>query len=114
MVATHISMSPPGIDPVLLDILSREVEAHLAVLRDFVAAGSESLRQPLPEEVFRACHTLHGNLTMAGVTAAVDVSELLNDLVGVLYVGHLPADQAVLDACGESIELVAAIIAQPE
>ncbi|MEZ5562939.1 MAG: Hpt domain-containing protein [Gammaproteobacteria bacterium] len=112
MVATHISMSPPGMDPVLLDILSREVDAHLAVLRDFVAADGEALRQPLPEAVFRACHTLHGNLTMAGVTAAVEVSELLNDLVSVLYAGHLPADQAVLDACGESIEVVAAIIAQ--
>ncbi len=112
MVATHISMSPPGIDPVLLDILSREVAAHLSVLREFVAAGSESLSQPLPEDVFRACHTLHGNLTMAGVTAAVDVAELLNDLVGVLYAGHLAADQAVLDACGESTDVVAAIIAQ--
>ena len=112
MVATHISMTPPGMDPVLLDILSREVATHLSVLGDFVAAGSESLRQSLPEDVFRACHTLHGNLTMAGVSSAVDVSELLNDLVGVLYAGHLPADQAVLDACGESSELVAAIIAQ--
>ena len=112
MVATHVSMMPPGMDPVLLDILSREVDAHLAVLRGFVAAGSESLRQPLPEEVFRACHTLHGNLTMAGVSAAVEVSELLNDLVSVLYTGQLPADQAVLDACGQSIEVVAAIIAQ--
>jgi chemosensory pili system protein ChpA (sensor histidine kinase/response regulator) len=112
MVATHISMSPPGMDPVLLDILSREVDAHLAVLRDFVAGGSESLRQPLPEEVFRACHTLHGNLTMAGVSAAVEVSELFHDLVSVLYMGNLAADQAVLDACGQCIELVAAIIAQ--
>jgi chemosensory pili system protein ChpA (sensor histidine kinase/response regulator) len=110
MVATHISMPPSGMDPVLLDILSREVAAHLAVLRDFVAAGSESLRQPLPEDVFRACHTLHGNLTMAGVTAAVDLSELLNDLVGVLYAGQLPADQAGLDACGESVEVIAAVI----
>jgi chemosensory pili system protein ChpA (sensor histidine kinase/response regulator) len=112
MVATHITMTAPGIDPVLLDILSREVAAHLAVLRDFVAAGNESLRQPLPEDVFRACHTLHGNLTMADVAAAVDVSELLNDLVGVLYAGQLPADQAVLDACGASTELIAAIIAR--
>ncbi|MFZ1624750.1 MAG: Hpt domain-containing protein, partial [Gammaproteobacteria bacterium] len=112
MVATHISLAPSGMDPVLLDILSREVAAHLSVLRDFVAAGSESLRQSLPEDVFRACHTLHGNLTMAGVTGAVDVSELLNDLVGVLYAGHLPADQAVLDAFDESAGVVAAIIAQ--
>lgn len=111
MVATHISIAPPGMDPVLLDILSREVAAHLAVLRDFVAGGSESLRQPLPEDVFRACHTLHGNLTMADVAAAVDVSELLNDLVGVLYAGHLPADQAVLDACDQCAGLIAAIIA---
>ncbi len=110
MVATHISIAPPGMDPVLLDILSREAAAHLAVLEDFVAAGSESLRQPLPEDVFRACHTLHGNLTMADVAAAVDVSELLNDLVGVLYAGHLPADQAVLDAFGQSAGFIAAII----
>ncbi|MCE7902818.1 MAG: hybrid sensor histidine kinase/response regulator, partial [Gammaproteobacteria bacterium PRO9] len=100
----------PGMDPVLLDILSREVAVHLATIRDFVAKAGEAMSQPLPEKIFRAGHTLHGSLTMAGVKAAVAVAAPLNDLFGVLHTAKLPADTAIISATGDTAGLVARIV----
>ncbi|MCL4721782.1 MAG: Hpt domain-containing protein, partial [Gammaproteobacteria bacterium] len=100
----------PGMDPVLLDILSREVALHLGVLQDFTKRAGEAMAQPLPEAVFRACHTLQGSLTMAGVTEAVELAATLNDLMGVLYAAHLPADAEVIAASGEAAAAIAAIV----
>jgi len=102
----------PSMDPVLLDILSREVTVHLGTIREFVARAGEAALQPLPEQIFRACHTLHGSLTMAGVTTAVEVAAPLNDLMGVLYTARLPADAAIIAATGETVAVVARIIEQ--
>ena len=100
----------PGMDPVLLDILSREVAVHLGTIRDFVAKAGEATSQPLPEKIFRAGHTLHGSLTMAGVKAAVAVAAPLNDLFGVLHTAKLPADTAIISATGDTAGLVARIV----
>ena len=102
----------PAMDPVLLDILSREVAVHLGAIREFVARAGEATSQPLPEHIFRACHTLHGSLTMAGVANAVDVAAPLNDLMGMLYTARLPADAAIIAATGETATVVARIIDQ--
>jgi chemosensory pili system protein ChpA (sensor histidine kinase/response regulator) len=102
----------PPMDPVLLDILSREVVVHLSIIREFVARAGEAALQPLPEQIFRACHTLHGSLTMAGVTTAVEVAAPLNDLMGVLYTARLPADAAIIAATGETAAVVARIVDQ--
>jgi len=102
----------PALDPVLLDILSREVAVHLGAIREFVARAGEAASQPLPEHIFRACHTLHGSLTMAGVANAVEVAAPLNDLIGVLYTARLPADAAIIAATGETATVVARIIDQ--
>ncbi|MEO7387640.1 MAG: response regulator, partial [Gammaproteobacteria bacterium] len=101
---------PPAMDPVLLDILSREVAVHLGAIRDFVARAGDAMSQPLPESIFRACHTLHGSLTMAGVTSAVEVAGPLNDLMGVLHTARLPADSSVIAATGETAAVVARIV----
>jgi chemosensory pili system protein ChpA (sensor histidine kinase/response regulator) len=100
----------PAMDPVLLDILSREVAVHLGAIRDFVARAGEAVSQPLPESTFRACHTLHGSLTMAGVTPAVKVAAPLNEIMGVLHTARLPADAAIIAAAGETADVIAAIV----
>ncbi len=102
----------PAMDPVLLDILSREVAVHLGAIREFVARAGDATSQPLPEHIFRACHTLHGSLTMAGVANAVEVAAPLNDLMGVLYTARLPADAAIIATTGETATVVARIIDQ--
>lgn len=111
LLAPSLSATP-SIDPVLLEILSREVAVHLSTLREFVAKAGEATSQPLPERIFRACHTLHGSLTMAGVTAAVEVAAPLNDLMGVLYTARIPADAAVIAVIGETAGVVARLVGQ--
>lgn len=111
MLAPSLSATP-SMDPVLLDILSREVAVHLGAIREFVARAGEAALQPLPEYIFRACHTLHGSLTMAGVSTAVEVAAPLNDLMGVLYTARLPADAAIIAATGETAAVVARIVEQ--
>ena len=110
--AAPTPVQAPGMDPVLLDILTREVTVHLGVIREFVVRAGDATAQPLPEQVFRACHTLHGSLTMAGVTPAVDVAAALNDLIGVLHMARLPADAAVIAATGETAAVVGALVEQ--
>jgi chemosensory pili system protein ChpA (sensor histidine kinase/response regulator) len=102
----------PAMDPVLLDILSREVAVHLGAIREFVTKAGEAVSQPLPERIFRACHTLHGSLTMAGVTTAVEVAAPLNELMGVLHTARLPADSTIIAATGEAAAVVARIVEQ--
>ncbi len=104
--------APPTMDPVLLDILSREVAVHLGALRAFVARAGEAASQPLPERIFRACHTLHGSLTMAGVTTAVEVAGPLNDLMAVLHTARLPADAAIVAVTADTVDVVARIVDQ--
>lgn len=111
MLAPSLSATP-SMDPVLLEILSREVAVHLGAIQEFVASAGEAALQPLPEHIFRACHTLHGSLTMAGVSTAVEVAAPLNDLMGVLYTARLPADAAIVAATGETAAVVARIVEQ--
>jgi chemosensory pili system protein ChpA (sensor histidine kinase/response regulator) len=100
----------PPVDPVLLDILSREAAAHLATLREYLAAA-EARPAAVPEAVFRACHTLHGSLTMAGVAPGVAVAEPLHELVAVLFTSHQPADPDVLAASRAAAGCIEAIVA---
>jgi chemosensory pili system protein ChpA (sensor histidine kinase/response regulator) len=100
----------PGMDPVLLDILSREAAAHLATLREYVSAA-EARPGPVPEAVFRACHTLHGSLTMAGVAQGVAVAGPLHELVAILYTSHQTADPDVLAATQAAAGCIAEIVA---
>jgi len=101
---------PPGMDPVLLDILSREAAAHLGVLREYLATA-EGHPGPVPEAVFRACHTLHGSLTMAGVASGVAVAGPLHELLAVLYTSRQPADPDVLATVRAAAGCIEAIVA---
>jgi chemosensory pili system protein ChpA (sensor histidine kinase/response regulator) len=112
--ATGLAVLPaptaPAMDPVLLDILTREVATHLATLRGYLGT-TEARPGPVPEEVFRACHTLHGSLTMAGVEPGVEVAGPLHELVSLLFAAHQPADADVVAAAATAASCIEAIIA---
>ena len=82
--------APPAaaaaIDPVLLEILTREVTGHLATLRKFLEV-CEHASPPygVPEEIHRACHTLHGNMAMARVEPGLAMAEALDYLADVAF-----------------------------
>jgi chemosensory pili system protein ChpA (sensor histidine kinase/response regulator) len=86
------------IDTELLSIFAEESEAHLQELEDFLtlAIGSEPPMK-MPEEVVRACHTLHGSANMAGITPIAQLAESLEHYVHELHVQERLADGEVTD-----------------
>jgi len=81
-VTPEASAPEPAMDPVLLDILQKESSAHFATLREFV----DDCRLSAPpfavtKDVYRACHTLQGSMTMADAGPAIGLAEALNQMV---------------------------------
>jgi len=73
-------------DPVLLDIFSKETAGHLKVIADYLAA-CEGHQPPydVTDKLYRACHTLHGSANMANVDRGVAVAGALNRFVRRVY-----------------------------
>jgi chemosensory pili system protein ChpA (sensor histidine kinase/response regulator) len=73
-------------DPVLLDIFSKETSGHLKVINDYLDA-CEGHRPPyhVTDKLHRACHTLHGSANMANVDRGVAVAGALNRFVRRVY-----------------------------
>jgi len=63
----------PDIDPVLLDIYRKEVEAHLNTLRQYFAGWHANIDRSANDSLLRALHTLTGSSRTTGV---VQVSEI--------------------------------------
>ncbi|MGA2778332.1 MAG: Hpt domain-containing protein [Steroidobacteraceae bacterium] len=70
---------PPAMDPVLHDIYSKETATHLTEIREYLRKRSG---QPgphvLPENVYRAIHTLSGSSKMAEARHGIRITEPLN------------------------------------
>ncbi len=52
------------VDPMLMEILSSEVDAHLSTIRGYLDATEAAGPIPVTEELLRAVHTLNGALSM--------------------------------------------------
>lgn len=86
VAAVEVAVTPAILDPVLLDILTREVVGHLGVLRDFVLACAPAGGTCMvTEALYRSCHTLNGSMAMAHVEIAMPLTEALNNLVSLAY-----------------------------
>ncbi len=69
-------------DPVLLDIFSKETAGHLKVITDYIKACTEQgPPYQVTDQLYRACHTLHGSANMANVERGVVVAGALNRYV---------------------------------
>jgi len=105
-------------DPVLLDIFSKETAGHLQVIRDYVKA-CKGHRPPfhVTDKLHRVCHTLHGSANMANVERGVAVAGALNRLVRRVYdykVGFLQSGIDALRAATKAIETIVGDINQPD
>ena len=105
-------------DPVLLDIFSKETSGHLQVIRDYVAAcDGHTPPFDVTDKLHRACHTLHGSANMANVERGVAVAGALNRFVRRVYdfkVGFEQSGVDALKAAAKAIETIVADINQPE
>ncbi len=93
------------IDPVLLDILARETAGHIVAVRDHLAkSAAEGAR--VDDAMHHACHTLHGSITMAAVTAATGLTGSLNEFVEAVYEHGGRLDAAGRELCAAAVDAI--------
>jgi chemosensory pili system protein ChpA (sensor histidine kinase/response regulator) len=108
----------PEIDPILLGILSKETATHLTVIRDFIEECREGAPPFLvPEDVYRASHTLHGSVTMAKAEPAAKISGPLYQLIRHSFDHDVPVGRSELEVCAETanaMEVIIRCLSDPE
>ena len=111
MPAMESVSSAPAPDDVLRDIYARETSAHIATVRGYLEREL-SLPEPhaIPEEVYRACHTLSGSSKMAQARHGIRLAEPLDHWLRRMYssgLGLLKQDLTLLSDCMLAMEAVA-------
>ncbi len=98
-------------DPVLLDIFSKETAGHLKVIHDYIEA-CKGHRTPfhVTDNLYRACHTLHGSANMAQVDRGVAVAGALNRLVRRVYDYRIGFQQSGIDALRAAAKAIDTIV----
>ena len=98
-------------DPVLLDIFSKETAGHLKVIHDYLEA-CKGHRPPfhVTDKLYRACHTLHGSANMAKVDRGVAVAGVLNRLVRRVYDYKIGFQQSGIDALRAAAKAIDTIV----
>jgi chemosensory pili system protein ChpA (sensor histidine kinase/response regulator) len=92
------------IDTELLEVFAEESEDHLQEIEDFLKqAEHASPPMMVPEDVVRACHTLHGSAHMAGITPIAMLSEAMEDYVRTVHEHQFLAESQVVDLVGGSV-----------
>ncbi|MHB1828152.1 MAG: hybrid sensor histidine kinase/response regulator [Steroidobacteraceae bacterium] len=109
--------APPALDEGLREIYVRETETHVAAIRGYLR-GEASAPEPhaLPEEVYRACHTLVGSSKAAQARHGVRLAEPLDHWIRRVYAhgaGLSTADLTLLADCMTAMESVAEHMEEP-
>ena len=93
---------PARIDPVLLEIFTKESNRHLDDVRAFVeqCIGQEDNCR-INDDLMRAIHTLHGSSHMAGISDIADVSRLMEKYVKLLNVNDTCVVDDIIDLIKE-------------
>src|SRR4051812_15820185 len=97
-------------DDVLRDIYSRETANHVATVRAYLDR-EEGVSEPhaIPEEVYRACHTLSGSSKMAQARHGVRLAEPMDHWLRRVFnsgLGLLNRDLSLLSDCMLAMEAV--------
>jgi chemosensory pili system protein ChpA (sensor histidine kinase/response regulator) len=108
---------PAPMDEALREIYTRETGAHVATIRSYLqreSLGGEP--HLLPEDVYRACHTLAGSSKMAQARHGVRLAEPLDHWLRRAFtsgIGLRSADLTLLADCMAAMESVAAHLDEP-
>jgi chemosensory pili system protein ChpA (sensor histidine kinase/response regulator) len=110
-VVPAVTEDEVGMDAVLLEILSKETGTHLEVISAFIAECHDSVAPfGVTEELYRACHTLHGSVTMANAAAAADITQPLNSAIRRAYDHDLPIEASVVSALADAATAMIQVI----
>jgi chemosensory pili system protein ChpA (sensor histidine kinase/response regulator) len=108
----------PGLqDDTLRDIYARETATHIATVRAYLAREA-ALPEPhlLPEEVYRACHTLSGSSKMAQARHGIRLAEPLDHWLRRVFgsgLGLRSEDLVLLGECMAAMHAVATHLDEP-
>ena len=102
--------SPLDVDPLLMEILSSEVEAHLATIRAYLAETDRNGPCPVTEELLRAVHTLNGALSMVDLPVLTRVVAPLEGYLKRLRARGLEPSTEGIDALRESADCIAQVM----
>ena len=109
--AATAARSRPSPDDTLRDIYARETATHVATVRAYLAREAALPEpHPLPEEVYRACHTLSGSSKMAQARHGIRLAEPLDHWLRRAFgsaLGITATDLALLGDCMSAMESVA-------
>ena len=101
-----------AVDDVLADIYARETTAHVAVVRAYLdREGGTTEPHALPEEIYRACHTLAGSSNMAEARHGIRLAQPLDQWLRKAFDSGLGLDDTdlmLLSDCMAAMESVAA------
>ena len=108
---------PSGLDDVLREIYARETNTHVATVRAYLERES-GLAEPhvLPEDVYRACHTLSGSSKMAQARHGTRVADPLDHWLRRAFssgLGLTKPDLGLLADCMVAMESVATHLDEP-
>jgi chemosensory pili system protein ChpA (sensor histidine kinase/response regulator) len=103
--------APAEADPALREIYARETASHVGAVRGWLAR-ERRIGGPhvLPEEVYRACHTLVGSSTMAEARHGIRLADPMNHWLRKAFdsgVGLDDSDLLLLGDCMLAMEAVA-------
>lgn len=101
----------PQPDTVLRDIYTREATAHIATIRRYVThAAAKPGPYLLPEDVYRACHTLSGSSKAAEARHGIRLAEPLDHWLRKAFdnsLGLVESDLTLMSDCMGAMESVA-------
>jgi chemosensory pili system protein ChpA (sensor histidine kinase/response regulator) len=102
--------SPLDVDPLLMEILSSEVDSHLSTIRSYLDATDAGGPVPVTEELLRAVHTLNGALSMVDLPVLTRVVAPLEGYLKRLRARGLEPSEDGLDALQEASGCIAAVM----
>lgn len=102
--------SPLDVDPMLMEILSSEVEGHLTTIRAYLVQADEIGPQPVTEELLRAVHTLNGALAMVDLPVLTRVVAPLEGYLKRLRARGLQPSDEGMSALTESTHCIAGVM----
>ncbi|HEU5442659.1 MAG TPA: Hpt domain-containing protein, partial [Steroidobacteraceae bacterium] len=109
--------APASMDEALREIYARETSAHVATIRHYLQREADHPEPHLlPEDVYRACHTLAGSSKMAQARHGVRIAEPIDHWLRRAYTsgtGLRSADLTLLADCMAAMEFVAANLDEP-
>ncbi|MEO5702858.1 MAG: Hpt domain-containing protein [Gammaproteobacteria bacterium] len=100
------------IDPVLLEIFSREAASHLQVMQSFVDYCQDEPEEcRITDTLVRTLHTLHGSAGMAGINDIAVPSGMLEEYAKHLNLHQIVVGPEVLNMLRTSIDLISRMVA---